>query len=229
MAPRDFSTRLTRRAARSGLFLTDELVERLQAFYELLSRWNAKINLTSLKDPDEAIDRLFLEPILAARFVPAGADSLIDIGSGGGSPAVPMKVMLPRLRLVMVEAKARKSAFLREATRHLELDNTTVETARVEELLPKVELHERFHVVSLRAVRVEARLMNTAQAFLAPGGHVFLFRGPTGPVEPSMIVPPLEYRETVPLVEALQSRLTVLAKRAERSTWNKPAPGPAVV
>ena len=71
VAPRDFSTRLTRRAARAGLFLTDDLVEKLSAFYALLSRWNQKINLTALADPDEAIDRLMLEPLLAARHVPS--------------------------------------------------------------------------------------------------------------------------------------------------------------
>ena len=63
MAPRDFSTRLTRRAARAGLFINDDLVRSWPTFYALLSRWNQKINLTSLADPDEAIDRLILEPL----------------------------------------------------------------------------------------------------------------------------------------------------------------------
>ena len=213
MAPRDFATRLTRRAARSGIFLTDELVDRLQTFYELLSRWNQKINLTSLTDADEAIDRLILEPIVASRFVPPEAGSLMDVGSGGGSPAIPLKLMLPRLHLVMVEAKARKSAFLREAVRQLELEHAVVETARVEELLPRAELHERFDVVTLRAVKLETRMLNTVQAFVAEGGHVLLFRGPGGPAEPSIVVFPLEFRETVPLLDSLQSRLTVLSKR----------------
>ena len=60
MAPRDFSTRLTRRAARAGLSISDDLAEKLAAFHALLSRWNQKINLTSLADPDESIDRLIL-------------------------------------------------------------------------------------------------------------------------------------------------------------------------
>ena len=92
----------------------------------MLSRWNQKINLTSLDDPDEAIDRLMLEPLAAVRFVPAGVSAMMDIGSGGGSPAIPMKLVSPKVALTMVEVKARKSAFLREATRHLKL----VETGR---------------------------------------------------------------------------------------------------
>ena len=213
MAPRDFSSRLIRRATRAGLFLTDDLTEQLATFYSLLSRWNQKINLTALQNQDEAIDRLFLEPLIAARYVPAAARRLMDVGSGGGSPAIPLKLAVPRLALTMVEVKARKSAFLREAVRQLELTDTDVETARIEELLAKPALHEAFDVLSLRAVRVEARTLLTLQAFLKTHGQLFLFRGPHGPATPQTIVPPLELLETVPLVEPLQSRLTTLVKR----------------
>lgn len=212
MAPRDFSTRLTRRALRVGLFLNDELVEKLDTFYGLLFRWNQKINLTSIADPDEAVDRLLLEPLLAARYVPASATRLMDIGSGGGSPAIPLKLALSHLHLTMVEAKVRKSAFLREASRQLGLTATVVETTRVEELLARPQLHETFDLVSMRAVRIEMRMLNTIQAFLRPGGHVLLFRGPHGPAEP-VVVPPLQWVDTYPLVEVMQSRATLLQKR----------------
>ena len=212
MAPRDFTTRLTRRATRAGLFLTDDLIEQLATFYALLSRWNQKINLTALHNPDEAIDRLMLEPLMAARYIPATAQRLMDVGSGGGSPAIPLKLAVPRLALTMVEVKARKSAFLREAVRQLELTQTEVETARVEEILTKPELHEAFDVLSMRAVRVEARTLHTLQAFLKSHGQMFLFRGPHGPSIPQAVVPPLEWLETVPLVETLQSRLTTLVR-----------------
>lgn len=212
MAPRDFSTRLARRASRVGLFLNDELVEKIETFYALLFRWNRKINLTSLADPDEAIDRLLLEPLLAARYVPPSAARFMDIGSGGGSPAIPLKLALPSLQLTMVEAKARKSAFLRDAARQLGLRETDVETTRVEELLARPQLHEAFDLISMRAVRIEMRMLNTMQAFLRPGGHLLLFRGPHGPAAP-MVVPPLQWIDTYPLVETLQSRATLLQKR----------------
>lgn len=217
MAPRDFSSRLTRRAGRVGLSLPEDLVEKLAAFHALLARWNQKINLTSLADPDEAIDRLILEPLLAARDVPAGASRFMDIGSGGGSPAIPLKLAVPSLELTMVEVKVRKSAFLREASRHLDLTGTVVETARVEELLARPQLHESFDVITMRAVRIEARMLNTIQAFLRPGGLVLLFRGPHGPAEP-VVVPPLQWVETHPLLDTLQSRLTVLEKRPIRQS-----------
>jgi 16S rRNA (guanine527-N7)-methyltransferase len=211
VAPRDFRTRLSRRAAKCGLFLPDELSGRLTSYYELLSRWNRKINLTALDDPDEAIDRLLLEPVLAVKHLPVPDVHIMDIGSGGGSPAIPMKLAAPAASLTMVEVKARKSAFLREAIRVLSLDHTSVETSRYEELLARPELHEAFGVLSLRAVRVEVRTLLTLQAFLQPGGLLFMFRGPSGPQSPGSI-PPLSWVGTFPLVESLQSRLTVLKK-----------------
>jgi 16S rRNA (guanine527-N7)-methyltransferase len=211
VAPRDFRTRLAKRASKAGLFLPDQLAVGLTAYYELLARWNRKINLTALDDLDEAIDRLLLEPVVATKQL-AGPDlTIMDVGSGGGSPAIPMKLAAPRAKLMMVEVKARKSAFLREAVRSLGLGQTTVETSRYEELLARPELHETFDVLSLRAVRVEVRTLLTLQAFVKPGGMILLFRGPTGPDAPEL-VPPLSWVATVPLIEALQSRLTVLQK-----------------
>jgi 16S rRNA (guanine527-N7)-methyltransferase len=211
VAAQDFRTRLVRRASKAGLFLADDLTLRLTAYYELLSRWNRKINLTSLENPDEAIDRLLLEPVAAARHFASPEVVIMDIGSGGGSPAIPMKLAVPSSSLTMVEVKARKSAFLREAVRSLGLERTTVETSRYEELLTRPELHETFGVLSLRAVRVEVRTLLTLQAFMKPGGAMFLFRGPSGPEAPE-VVPPLRWSGTFPLVESLQSRLTILQK-----------------
>jgi 16S rRNA (guanine527-N7)-methyltransferase len=211
VAPRDFRTRLAKRARKAGVFLPAHLVEQVSQYYELLDRWNRKINLTALDNADEAIDRLVLEPIVAARQFPSPTANLMDIGSGGGSPAIPMKLCSPGIGLTMVEAKARKSAFLREAVRTLRLEHTVVETARYEELLARPELHETFDVLSLRAVRVEVRTLFTLQAFVKRGGVLFLFRGPSGPDVPD-VVPPLRWVATVPLVETLQSRLTLLQK-----------------
>jgi len=122
-----------------------------------------------------------------------------------------MKLAVPGSSLTMVEVKARKAAFLREATRSLTLDRTVVETSRYEELLARPELHEAFDLLSLRAVRVEVRTLLTLQAFVKPSGLIFMFRGPSGPDSPEL-VPPLRWISTVPLVETLQSRLTIVQK-----------------
>ncbi len=88
-------------------------------------------------------------------------------------------------RLTLVEAKTRKAVFLVEALRHLEIADGSVETARFEQLLTRPELHEAFDLLSIRAVRVEARTLLTLQAFLRPGGRLLWFRGPGGPDIPS--------------------------------------------
>jgi 16S rRNA (guanine527-N7)-methyltransferase len=211
VAPRDFRTRLSKRAAKAGLFLPEDLAARLATYYDLLFRWNRKINLTALEDGDDAIDRLLVEPLVAAKHFPTPNVAVMDVGSGGGSPAIPMKLAVSGSSLTMVEVKARKAAFLREAVRTLALDRTAVETNRYEELLARPELHEAFAILSLRALRVEVRTLLTLQAFIRPGGRIFLFRGPSGPDAPDLM-PPLQWVATVPLVESLQSRLTIVQK-----------------
>jgi 16S rRNA (guanine527-N7)-methyltransferase len=189
---REFTTRLRRRARRAGVTVPDGLARQLWVYIELLFRWNTKINLTSLSldQPDEAVDRLLVEPLAAARHISADTQSLIDVGSGGGSPAIPLKLAHPQVRLVMVESKARKSAFLREALRQLEREGT-VETARYEELLTRSDLHESFDLLTMRAVRIERRTLLGLQAFVRPGGRMFLFRSGHGSGADSSLVPPL--------------------------------------
>ena len=195
------------------------LATNLESYFTLLSRWNAKINLTAfnLTEPnDEAIDRLLIEPLVAARHLPTATRTLIDIGSGSGSPAIPLRLAAPGTALTMVEVKTRKAVFLSEALRHLLLTDGKVETARFEELLTRPELHEGFDLLSIRAVRAEARTFLTLQAFLRPGGQVFWFRGPSGPDVPADLIYPLSWTATYPLVESLRSRLVVMTKAQAR-------------
>ena len=210
---------------KAGLSLDPQLVEPLSAYYQLLSVWNQKVNLTAFsldQAPDEAIDRLLIEPLAAAKHV-SGAHGhshvvvgrhphVLDIGSGGGSPAIPFKLAIPGMTLRMVESKTRKSAFLREAIRQLSLTQTDVETARSEELLTRPELHEAMDLVTIRAVRVEHKTLLSLQAFLRTGGRILLFRSGAGAETPPSVVPPLVYEATFPLVESLRSRLVVLRK-----------------
>ena len=113
----------------------------------------------------------------------------------------------------MVEAKTRKAVFLREAIRELQIGRAEVETSRFEELLARPELHEALDIVTVRAVRVEPRTLLSLQAFLRPGGQIFLFRGPGGADVAGAVTPPLAWQATYPLVESLRSRLVVLEKR----------------
>lgn len=210
---RDFQRTLKRRAQRAGAPLTPEVAAKYETYFTLLARWNARINLTALnlESGDEAIDRLLVEPLLASRSVKPGDARLIDIGSGGGSPAIPLAIAAPQLTLTMVESKVRKSAFLREAVRTLEL-KAQVQTQRFETLLAEPGMHEFADTLSLRAVRVDAKILVGLQAFLKPGGRMFLFR-PTTALDDFDVPPPLALSSAVPLVESLRSQLVILEKR----------------
>ncbi len=175
VAPRDLASRVARRAERAGLAPSPELVASLTEYLALLGRWNQKINLTALSvNPpnDEAVDRLIVEPLVAARKVMSNDRLCIDIGSGGGSPAFPILLASPALRMVMVESKVRKAAFLREAARVLSLDNAEVANCRLEELLSRVDLAEAADLQTVRAVRLDSKLAKTMAALLRPGGRV---------------------------------------------------------
>lgn len=216
MSNREFRERLKRRAKGAGLILDGSLLEKLETYYQLLTKWNAKINLTAfnlLPEGDEAaIDRLLIEPLVAARYIPENSKTLLDAGSGGGSPAIPLKLTTPTLQLRMVEVKTRKAVFLREAIRTLALRDAEVESTRFEELLPRAELHEALDLVSIRAVRIETRTLLTLQAFLRPGGKLLLFRGAGKNDLEDSPPPPLAWMATYPLVDSLHSKLVVLSK-----------------
>jgi len=213
--------RIARRARNVSLEMAPSLLDGLEAYFLELARWNRKINLTAFQidddGSDEAVDRLLIEPVVAARFIPANAKQLLDIGSGGGSPAVPMKLARPDLALTMVEVKVRKSVFLRQVARLLQLSQTAVENARFEELLARPALHENMDVVSIRAVRIDTSTLLSIQAFIKPGGHLLNFAAGSDPIDPP---PPLRLRAVHSLIPENQSRLVVIQKQriGSRST-----------
>ena len=215
MSSREFVDRLTRRARRAGLSVKPELAEQLEIYYRLLSTWNQKINLTALSLEEispESLDRLLVEPLVAATHVRPSVRRLIDIGSGGGSPAIPLALCLPQASLLMVEAKTRKCVFLREALRALGVTRGQVVTSRYEQLLSSPSLHESHDLLTLRAVRVETRQLMGLQAFVKPGGELFLFRAAAGTATPTAVTPPLAWKASFPLLEQTAS-LVVLEKR----------------
>ena len=178
MAYPDNPQRIGQRAALAGAAVSMDQAEALAAYLEVLRRWNQRSNLTAfeLNPPtDAAIDRLIVEPVAAARRVLPGDQVLVDIGSGGGSPAIPLRLMAPQLRVVLVEARTRKAAFLREVVRQLGLDRTDVEHRRFEELAGRSELRGSVDVVTVRAVRMSAEFWSNTRNILKPKGRLLMF------------------------------------------------------
>lgn len=214
MTGKRLKDRIARRSRHVGLDVPPSLLDGLAAYYLELARWNQKINLTAFEltadGTDESVDRLLVEPVAASKHILGSARSLLDIGSGGGSPAIPMKLARPDLSLTMVEVKVRKSVFLRQVSRLLGLDRTAVENSRFEELLARPDLHEGLDVVSIRAVRVDPSTLLSIQAFLKPGGTLLNF---TSLADPGTPPPPLRLRAVHTLIPENQSRLAVLQKQ----------------
>lgn len=206
----DARRRVERRLGKAGGRLAAGQVDQLVEYLLLLNRWNARMNLTALDDPDSAVDRLIVEPVLAAAAIDADAQSLVDVGSGGGSPAIPLKISRPDLALTMVEVKTRKSVFLREVVRHLGLTGCLVETARFEQVLTKPSLYGAVDVVSVRAVRAEVEQLRLFGEVLRPGGQQLWFL--SGSQSIPLVPAPLAVEREFPLVESLRSRLLVVRK-----------------
>lgn len=137
-----------------------------QVYLELLLKWNARMNLTAVREPKEIIRRHFLECIQCARALPDDCErTLLDFGSGAGFPGIPIAICRPEFRITLAESQRKKGAFLREAVRTLAL-NAEVFDGRVEDIAED----RRFGVVTLRAVdKMEEACSVAANRVVSPG------------------------------------------------------------
>ena len=178
MTSREFRDRLSRRARKARVRTPEEVFAPLETYYRLLAQWNVKINLTALPlqaPTDATFDRLFIEPLLAAELIADVPGNWFDLGSGGGSPALPLKMVRPSLSLTLVESKTRKAAFLREVVRTLKLPGAEVANMRFQELptpTPTADL------VTVRAVRLDQTLLDESARLLRIGGRLLFFGKP---------------------------------------------------
>jgi 16S rRNA (guanine527-N7)-methyltransferase len=144
----------------------------LSVYLDLLVKWNARTNLTAIREPEEMVRRHFGESLFAGVQVGgrvAQDASLLDFGSGAGFPGLPIQLLLPELRVTLAESQGKKASFLREAARTLGLA-TEVWAGRVEAMPEVAGMPRRFDVVTLRAVDNMEQAMAEARRRLMPGG-----------------------------------------------------------
>ena len=151
------------------------LLPQLSTYLDLLLKWNARTNLTAIRDPEEIVRRHFGESLFAARHLdPAtpgfGAGALLDVGSGAGFPGIPIALLRPGIQVTLAESQSKKSSFLREALRTLNLPNAEVWAARAEAL----PASRQFRIVTLRAVDNMEAALTVARARVVPGGQLAL-------------------------------------------------------
>ena len=158
----------------SAVELSEAQFSSISSYIDLLLKWNAKINLTGIRDPEEIVTRHFGESLFAARHIFEEASvkaDVIDIGSGAGFPGLPIKLWAPNIGLTLIESNNKKATFLREVIRVLSLENARVFTERAE-VFPGVG-----DVVTLRAVEEFDSALPVALNMVKPGGTISLLIG----------------------------------------------------
>ena len=143
--------------------LDDAVSERFGEYCALLMRWNARVNLTAIRDEDGVLTRHFVESIACARALPEGIGSLLDFGSGAGFPGIPIALCRPEIQVTLAESRGKKAAFLQEAVRVLGV-HSKVHTGRAETLT------ERFDCVTMRAVERMTEAVRAAGALVKDAG-----------------------------------------------------------
>ncbi|MFZ4440164.1 MAG: 16S rRNA (guanine(527)-N(7))-methyltransferase RsmG [Syntrophales bacterium] len=170
-------TTLSEGAATIGIRLGPAELDRFTTYHREILLWNRRINLVSERSAQEIVIRHFLDSLTTAPFLDRPDGAVIDLGSGGGFPGIPLRIALPGLHLSLVEASRKKSSFLSHVVRTLCLDRVQVIRGRVEELTTGEALAGRFDTLISRAAFKLPDLIRTASFFLKPGGQLIAMKG----------------------------------------------------
>jgi 16S rRNA (guanine527-N7)-methyltransferase len=152
-----------------GLNVPDSAQQKLLAFRDLLLKWNKTYNLTALRDPAQAISHHLLDSLAILPLLDGG--NLLDVGSGGGLPGIPLAIALPELQVCMVDTVQKKTTFLQQAVIELGLKNVTVNHARVE------EMQGQYAQITSRAFAELGLFVSLTRHLLAPNGHWLAMKG----------------------------------------------------
>ena len=170
---KDFQRSLVSSIASFGLeALTEEQIERLTAHYLMLCRWNQRVNLTRIIKPEDAARLHYAESLFGASFI-ADEQSVLDIGSGAGFPAIPIAVARPDVQVTALEANSKKSLFLKEAKEALALTNFRVNTARLEDFD-----WSGYELLTSRALERSEEILPTVINRMSSNNRLMLFCAP---------------------------------------------------
>lgn len=159
-----------------GLCLSPDELRGVQTYLELLLRWNRHINLTSVRGPEAIVTRHFGESLYLTRVLELDNRFLVDVGTGAGFPGLALKLLVPRLRVMLVEALGKKVVFLKEVIRTLRFAEVEVVQGRFEDVVRNWR-GEPAQIVTARAVGDHLALLRGAARILAAGGAVVVYLG----------------------------------------------------
>lgn len=155
-----------------GLSLSDGQLTQMEHYLMLLQKWNRTYNLTAVRDEAQMVDYHLLDSLSIVPFL-GGGSRLLDVGSGGGMPGIPVAIACPQRQVVLLDANEKKTAFLRQAVIELNLDNVTVVVARVE----RYQAVDRFDCVTSRAFAELAEFVSLTHHLLLPSGQWLAMKG----------------------------------------------------
>jgi len=158
-----------------GITITDKQQELFEKYYSLLIEYNKKFNLTAITEREEVINKHFVDSSLSCGKV--CGQTLLDVGSGGGFPAIPLKIMNDNLSVTMLEATGKKCEFLKTVVKELGLTNVTVINGRAEDIAKDERYREKFDCVTARAVARLNTLLEYCMAFVKVGGSFVALKG----------------------------------------------------
>jgi 16S rRNA (guanine527-N7)-methyltransferase len=193
--------------------IDDDVINHLDSYLDLLLKWNARTNLTAIREPEEMVRQHFGESLFAGQHLmrtglPSNA-SLLDFGSGAGFPGLPIQILIPSLEVTLAESQSKKSSFLREAVRTLNLP-TIVYAARVEDM----PLAKRFDCVTLRAVDNMQAALAGAIPRLAPDGVLAILTTESQRTSVLAETPTIAWAESIPVPESDQ-RILLSGRQAQ--------------
>ncbi|MBI4482497.1 MAG: 16S rRNA (guanine(527)-N(7))-methyltransferase RsmG [Acidobacteria bacterium] len=169
-----FSTIIENEAINYDIYITQSQISSFKAYFDALCHWNIRINLTSITKTNEIARIHFLESSYLAHAIPSGIKICLDIGSGAGFPGLPLAVLLPNLRVHLLESSSRKCAFLKEVIRLLDLKTVEVLNFRLEKLLKEGSLAQ-YDLLTMRAISLPPKLISRMVEQLHPEGWIALF------------------------------------------------------
>ncbi|MGI9013559.1 MAG: 16S rRNA (guanine(527)-N(7))-methyltransferase RsmG [Phycisphaerales bacterium] len=182
--PNDVPTSFQEALAGMHVTLENAEVQQLAAFLDRLLTANQSFNLTAITNRDEAWLRHIANSLtLLPYLVEAGAKNVLDVGSGGGLPGIPLAIALPNVHFTLLEATGKKAHFLEQTAREMQLDNVTVKNSRAETLAHDDAHREHYDIVTARAVGKLNVLLELTLPFATIGGLVLAIKGQQAPDE----------------------------------------------
>ncbi len=174
---------LKKEAEKINVMLTEKQLNQFVLYYQLLMEWNQKMNLTAITEPEEVVQKHFVDSLTCLETGLLKSGKLIDVGTGAGFPSIPLKIVCPTLEMVLLDSLQKRLTFLEEVIDQLGLEGVSLVHARAEDGGQNPKLREQFDIAIARAVAPMNVLAELCLPFVKRGGYWIAMKGSQGQAE----------------------------------------------